>query len=97
MSRLLVTGGAGFIGSRIVAGALAAGSEVRVLDRSPRIRGRRASYDRRRQLVPADDGPRALDRSSRRHRRRSWPGLPKFGSGRYDAPDYVVGMLGTGS
>ena len=63
MSLLLVTGGAGFIGSRVVVAARAAGWEVRVLDAlSPAVHAAQPARVDGVDLVRADvTDPRALD------------------------------------
>ena len=101
MSRLLVTGGAGFIGSRVVAAAAAAGWNVRVLDyslsdRCPRLtagdaRRRRVGSSRHHRRACAGYLPSA--RRRRRHQAGRWA----WGAANTDAPDYVrTNVLGTG-
>lgn len=100
MSRLLVTGGAGFIGSRVVAAALAAGWGVRVLDSlAPDVHGAEPELPEGVELVRADVADAgALDASLRGVDAVSHQAA-KVGMGVdvADAPDYMrTNVLGTG-
>ena len=81
MTRVLITGGAGFIGSHAATALLAAGYEVRILDNlSPQVHGvrrHRPSYltaDAELMIGDVTDAT-AVDRALRGSRRRIAPGL----------------------
>lgn len=100
MSRLLVTGGAGFIGSRVVVAALAAGWDVRVVDSlSSDVHLSLPAMPAGVELVRADvTDARALDRCLAGVDAVSHQAA-KVGIGVdvADAPDYVrTNVLGTG-
>ncbi|WP_375385481.1 NAD-dependent epimerase/dehydratase family protein [uncultured Microbacterium sp.] len=99
MTRLLVTGGAGFIGSRIVAAAIARGWRVQVIDAlSPAVHRNAPSLPAGVELVQADvTNPRALDDCLSGVDAVSHQAA-KVGMGLdfADAPDYVhANVLGT--
>ena len=100
MSRLLVTGGAGFIGSRVVAAALAAEWDVRVLDSlAPDVHRAEPELPEGVELVRADvTDAGALDASLAGVDAVSHQAA-KVGMGVdvADAPDYMrANVLGTG-
>ena len=92
MSRLLVTGGAGFIGGAVVVEALARGWEVRVLDSlRPDVHGADPALDSRVELIVGDVRDRsvvdaALDGVTMVNHQAAKVGL---GVDFADAPDYV--------
>jgi dTDP-L-rhamnose 4-epimerase len=99
MTRLLVTGGAGFIGSRVVDAALARGWHVRVMDAlRPDVHGSRPLLPESVEFVHADVGdPEAVDACLRGVEVVSHQAA-KVGMGIDigDAPDYVrTNALGT--